>query len=187
MFRQGMAGMLRRMFDGGVDYSAQRPDAIGGLSSNIMHLNDRFRIAAWCLGLAQIPVHLQFLLEHPAGKKIESDNPWDATTLEWQTPTPPPHGNFTKPLGRVSRPLRIQRARRRQGFHPAKRSPNQPPTRSFMEIPYKSTPARHRALQRQGRHLAVPGLGSHAVRRAVFLLHPPAGGRRSRANGPTAC
>jgi len=30
------------------------------------------------------------------GKKVESDNPWGATTLEWQTPTPPPHGNFAK-------------------------------------------------------------------------------------------
>jgi cytochrome c oxidase subunit I len=28
------------------------------------------------------------------GEKVNSDNPWDATTLEWQTPTPPPHGNF---------------------------------------------------------------------------------------------
>jgi cytochrome c oxidase subunit 1 len=27
---------------------------------------------------------------------VESDNPWGATTLEWQTPTPPPHGNFEK-------------------------------------------------------------------------------------------
>ena len=27
------------------------------------------------------------------GKKA-SDNPWDATTLEWTTPTPPPHDNF---------------------------------------------------------------------------------------------
>ncbi len=25
------------------------------------------------------------------------DNPWQATTLEWQTPTPPPHGNFAYP------------------------------------------------------------------------------------------
>jgi len=25
---------------------------------------------------------------------VESDNPWGATTLDWQTPTPPPHGNF---------------------------------------------------------------------------------------------
>ena len=22
------------------------------------------------------------------------NNPWNATTLEWNTPTPPPHGNF---------------------------------------------------------------------------------------------
>jgi len=29
------------------------------------------------------------------GKKVENDNPWQATTLEWATPTPPPHGNFT--------------------------------------------------------------------------------------------
>jgi cytochrome c oxidase subunit 1 len=23
-----------------------------------------------------------------------SANPWEATTLEWQAPSPPPHGNF---------------------------------------------------------------------------------------------
>jgi cytochrome c oxidase subunit 1 len=23
-----------------------------------------------------------------------SDNPWEATTLEWTAPSPPPHGNF---------------------------------------------------------------------------------------------
>ena len=28
------------------------------------------------------------------GKKVESDNPWDACSLEWATPTPPGHGNF---------------------------------------------------------------------------------------------
>jgi len=27
---------------------------------------------------------------------VTSDNPWEATTLEWATPTPPPHGNFLK-------------------------------------------------------------------------------------------
>ena len=31
-----------------------------------------------------------------SGPKIKNDNPWDATTLEWATPTPPPHGNFIK-------------------------------------------------------------------------------------------
>ena len=30
---------------------------------------------------------------------MTSDNPWQATTLDWQTPTPPPHGNFiTEPV-----------------------------------------------------------------------------------------
>jgi cytochrome c oxidase subunit 1 len=29
------------------------------------------------------------------GEKV-SDNPWQATTLEWSAPSPPPHGNFTK-------------------------------------------------------------------------------------------
>jgi cytochrome c oxidase subunit 1 len=29
---------------------------------------------------------------------VTNDNPWDATTLEWQTPTPPPHGNFVKAI-----------------------------------------------------------------------------------------
>jgi len=28
------------------------------------------------------------------GEKVTSDNPWEATTLEWTTATPPPHDNF---------------------------------------------------------------------------------------------
>ena len=48
------------------------------------------------LGLAQIPFIINFFWSIRNGKKVTSDNPWDATTLEWQTPTPPPHGNFTK-------------------------------------------------------------------------------------------
>ena len=30
------------------------------------------------------------------GEKV-SANPWDATTLEWTAPSPPPHGNFVTP------------------------------------------------------------------------------------------
>jgi cytochrome c oxidase subunit 1 len=26
--------------------------------------------------------------------RAAGDNPWDATTLDWATATPPPHGNF---------------------------------------------------------------------------------------------
>jgi cytochrome c oxidase subunit 1 len=91
--------MLRRMADGGANYSAASvPGAIGGLSPMIMHFNQTISIAAWCLGLAQIPFIINFFWSIKHGKPAGSDNPWQATTLEWQTPTPPPHGNFTKPM-----------------------------------------------------------------------------------------
>ncbi|MBM3846537.1 MAG: cytochrome C oxidase subunit I [Verrucomicrobia bacterium] len=95
MFYQGMSGMLRRMSDGGAMYSiAQTPNAIGGLSATIIKLNEYVTHAAGLLALAQIPFIINFFWSISNGKKVESDNPWQATTLDWQTPTPPPHGNF---------------------------------------------------------------------------------------------
>jgi cytochrome c oxidase subunit 1 len=95
MFAQGMAGMLRRMADGGANYSQARvPGAIGGLSPGIMHLHTYILWAAVGLALGQIPFILNFFWSIKHGKPAGSDNPWEATTLEWQTPTPPPHGNF---------------------------------------------------------------------------------------------
>jgi cytochrome c oxidase subunit 1 len=97
MFIQGLAGMLRRMSDGGAAYSLEQSAGVeGALSSFIMHLNKDVSRAAWMLGLAQIPFIINFFWSMRHGKKVESDNPWGATTLEWQTPTPPPHGNFVK-------------------------------------------------------------------------------------------
>ena len=46
------------------------------------------------LAVAQIPFIINFFGSIVFGKKATSDNPWGATTLEWATPTPPPHGNF---------------------------------------------------------------------------------------------
>ncbi|MHB8519662.1 MAG: cytochrome c oxidase subunit I [Limisphaerales bacterium] len=99
MFAQGMAGMLRRMADGGANYAgatSKVAGAIGGLSSGIMHLNLIISHSAWALGLAQVPFIINFFWSMKRGRKVTSDNPWESTTLEWQTPTPPPHGNFTK-------------------------------------------------------------------------------------------
>jgi cytochrome c oxidase subunit 1 len=97
MFAQGMAGMLRRMYDGGVNYAtANTPGTIGGLSGGMIYTHRLIFYAAICLGLAQIPFIINFFWSISHGEKITSDNPWDATTLEWQTPTPPPHGNFAK-------------------------------------------------------------------------------------------
>jgi cytochrome c oxidase subunit 1 len=99
MFAQGMAGMLRRMTDGGANYSAAvnargGAEVVGGLSHNIMEMHTWILWGACALGLAQIPfiINLFWSLKH--GEKVDSDNPWQATTLEWQTATPPPHGNF---------------------------------------------------------------------------------------------
>ena len=96
MFYQGMEGMSRRMYDGGATYAAA--DGVIGLSQYIIDLNKNISHAAWALGLAQIPFIINFFWSVNRGKKVTSDNPWEATTLEWQTPTPPPHGNFVKPI-----------------------------------------------------------------------------------------
>ncbi len=97
MFAQGMAGMLRRMADGGANYSqATVPDAIGGLSPAIMRLHTYILWAAVGLALVQIPFVINFFWSLNHGQPANSDNPWQSTTLEWQTPTPPPHGNFAQ-------------------------------------------------------------------------------------------
>ena len=99
MFAQGMAGMHRRMYDGGVTYSlAQNQDAgmniIGALSNSIISMNKHITWAAVGLFLFQLPFIWNFFHSMFKGQKVTSDNPWQATTLEWQTLTPPPHGNF---------------------------------------------------------------------------------------------
>ena len=95
MFAQGMKGMLRRMADGGANYSAARvPGAIDTLPQSIMELHTWILWAAMALGLAQIPFIINLFWSIKHGEKVKSDNPWQSTTLEWQTPTQPPHGNF---------------------------------------------------------------------------------------------
>lgn len=101
MFAQGLAGMSRRMSDGGATYAAANmanEGVIGALSEAVINSNVAITHAAFGLLLAQIPFILNFFWSITHGKKVENDNPWEATTLDWQTPTPPPHGNFDKPI-----------------------------------------------------------------------------------------
>jgi cytochrome c oxidase subunit I len=103
MFAQGMSGMLRRMADGGVNYSvaanqASGVNVIGGLSKGAITTHTYILWAAVGLGIAQIPFLINFFWSIKNGRKVTSDNPWNSTTLEWQTTTPPPHGNFEKPI-----------------------------------------------------------------------------------------
>ena len=100
MFAQGMAGLGRRMYDGGVTYAGANDPALGvvGVPQIFIDMNRHISWAAWCLGLVQIPFIINFFVSLKKGKPVASDNPWGATTLEWQTPTPPPHGNFDRPI-----------------------------------------------------------------------------------------
>ncbi|GJQ20966.1 MAG: cytochrome c oxidase subunit 1 [Bacteroidia bacterium] len=86
MLIQGLAGVSRRLYDGGAQYAH---------AQNVLQWNEVMSISAWALALFQIPFILNFFWSMKKGRQVESDNPWGATTLEWQTPTPPPHGNFT--------------------------------------------------------------------------------------------
>ena len=56
-------------------------------------MNVFITITAFCLAISQIPFIVNFVWSLFAGEKA-SDNPWEANTLEWSAPSPPPHGNF---------------------------------------------------------------------------------------------
>lgn len=86
MFVQGMAGFHRRWYDGGMAFESTTAEYMG--------LNEVMSGFAFAMAIAQVPFIINFFWSIKNGKKVESDNPWDATTLEWATPTPPPHGNF---------------------------------------------------------------------------------------------
>jgi cytochrome c oxidase subunit 1 len=87
MFLVGLAGVSRRLYDGGASYDFAQP---------VLHWNRMSSYGAWALGLAQIPFIINFFWSMRHGKKVDQ-NPWQATTLEWAAPSPPPHGNFTTP------------------------------------------------------------------------------------------
>ncbi len=90
MFIQGLAGMNRRMYDGGALYTHN-----AGLP---LELNLYIGMAAWTMGLFQLPFIVNFFVSIKWGKKVDR-NPWQSTTLEWSAPSPPGHGNFlTEPI-----------------------------------------------------------------------------------------
>ncbi|HWB03577.1 MAG TPA: cbb3-type cytochrome c oxidase subunit I [Verrucomicrobiales bacterium] len=96
MFVQGMAGFHRRWFDGGKAFenTSLQHFSFMGWEGTFLDMNVIISWGAWGLGLAQIPFIINFFWSIKGGKRVTSDNPWNATTLEWSTPTPPPHGNF---------------------------------------------------------------------------------------------
>ena len=86
MFIQGLAGVSRRLYDGGASYSH---------AQGVIEWNSFMSNSAFLLGLAQIPFIFNFFWSIWKGAKVGA-NPWQATTLEWAAATSPPlaHGNF---------------------------------------------------------------------------------------------
>jgi cytochrome c oxidase subunit 1 len=86
MFIQGLAGVSRRLYDGGLQYEFSKP---------VMHWNVFMSASAFLLFVAQIPFIFNFFWSMRKGKEV-SGNPWQATTLEWAAAPSPPvaHGNF---------------------------------------------------------------------------------------------
>jgi cytochrome c oxidase subunit 1 len=59
-------------------------------------------VAAMVLIAAQLLFLVNFVWSALRGR-IAAANPWEATTLEWTAPSPPPHGNFGEALPVVHR------------------------------------------------------------------------------------
>jgi cytochrome c oxidase subunit I len=79
----GVGGHMRRIYNP-TQYEFLQP---------LQDWNVFITISALLLGLSQLPFLINFVWSLFAGKKAER-NPWQANTLEWSAPTPPPHGNF---------------------------------------------------------------------------------------------
>jgi cytochrome c oxidase subunit 1 len=91
----GADGMPRRT----ATYTA----ADGPLWANLNLISS---IGAMILALSTVPFLWNVWRTLRRGERV-GDNPWDAGTLEWWAPSPPPHGNFTRalPLIRSERPV----------------------------------------------------------------------------------
>ena len=79
----GMGGHMRRIYNP-TQYDFLKP---------LEPINQFITISAFVLGAAQFILLINIIWSLRKGEKA-TDNPWHANTLEWSTPTPPPHGNW---------------------------------------------------------------------------------------------
>jgi cytochrome c oxidase subunit 1 len=79
----GVGGHMRRIYNP-TQYEFMQP---------LQEINVFITASAFILVLVQIPFVVNFFYSLFAGKKV-GNNPWQANSLEWSAPSPPPHGNF---------------------------------------------------------------------------------------------
>jgi cytochrome c oxidase subunit 1 len=83
MFTLGIRGVNRRLYDAGLQYAH---------AQGTLGIQAHMTWAALALGLLQLPFILNVILSLRRGARAE--NPWQATTMEWQASSPPAIGNF---------------------------------------------------------------------------------------------
>jgi len=92
MHYQGLQGVPRRYFE---MYNSSQASSSG--------LNEFITIVTIVVALSQLIFFYNIIYSARAGKKAKK-NPWDANSLEWQTPEmPPKHGNWGRTLPVVYR------------------------------------------------------------------------------------
>jgi cytochrome c oxidase subunit I len=88
----GIAGHMRRLYD---PYQYE-------YLKNLQPLNQFITLSAFVLGSSQVLFFINFFWSALKGKKA-GNNPWNANTLEWTCPSPPPHGNWPGEIPEVHR------------------------------------------------------------------------------------
>jgi cytochrome c oxidase subunit 1 len=93
MHYEGLAGMPRRY-----------PDVSNWHSFNMFGgLNEFISVVALVVFSVQLLFIFNFFYSIFKGRKVRSQNPWNATTLEWTTPIRPGHGNWPGEIPEVHR------------------------------------------------------------------------------------
>ena len=82
----GVGGHMRRIYDPS-QYEFLKP---------LLGMNTFITVMAFCLGASQLFFLINFIWSLFAGPRA-GENPWQSNTLEWDAPSPPPHGNFLTP------------------------------------------------------------------------------------------
>jgi cytochrome c oxidase subunit 1 len=89
----GIGGQMRRIYDP-LNYDFLHPQQV---------VNVFITVSALILAAGQILFLVNFFYSIWAGKRVTVNNPWQATTLEWEVPCPTGHGNFGPELPEVHR------------------------------------------------------------------------------------
>jgi cytochrome c oxidase subunit 1 len=83
MHNLGLGGMMRRIYD---------PNQYGFLEP-LQPMNTFISVFALALGASQLVFIINILWSLWRGERAP-ENPWSSNSLEWDLPSPPPHGNF---------------------------------------------------------------------------------------------